>query len=75
MYWAYLYTGFIFEEDIDCIRCKLSAVVLFQPIQLNTYTLTFFVVVAELLLSTPHYIEGDSVQATPKFAQISTYLL
>lgn len=31
--------------------------------------------VAELLLSTPHYIEGDSVHATPKFVQISKYLL
>lgn len=51
---------------------KVSAVILFQPIQLNTYTLIFFV--AELLLSTPHYTEGDSVHATPKFAQISKYL-
>lgn len=53
---------------------EVSAVILFQPIQLNNYTLSFFFV-AELLLSTPHYIEGDSVHATPKFVQISKYLL
>lgn len=62
MYRAYLYTGLIFEEDIDCIKY-------------NTYILTFFFFgVAVLLLSTPHYSEGDSVHATPKFAQISKYL-
>lgn len=69
MYWAYLYS---FLRKILTVL-NVSAIILFQPIQLNTYTLTF-VFVAELLLSTPHYSEGDSVHATPKFAQISKYL-